>query len=101
MLIREAFAHNHGFASSELDLNGAAYALRASRGLVRPFLLILDDTVNVAPPTDLNELISTANKAAVQVISTFTDISQMKSLYSDAEVNSIINNHSVVRNSSR
>jgi type IV secretion system protein VirD4 len=95
-LIRAGYEHNRGFASSLLGLRGPTAAVKASRRPVTPLLVVLDDAGSVAPIPDLNDLISTAAKAAIQVVTTFTDMSQIQAIYGEDTARSIVNSYSTV-----
>ncbi|MFF0378045.1 type IV secretory system conjugative DNA transfer family protein [Actinoplanes missouriensis] len=94
--IRSGYLNNRGFAASKLDRHGPEAAIAASPPRVKPFLVVLDDAADVAPIPDLNDLVSTAGKAAVQVISVFTDVAQMQSVYGGEAALSLVNNHATV-----
>ncbi len=94
--IRQAYTNNRGFASSILGLRGSAAALDASRGAVTPLLVVLDDAGAVAAIPDLDGLVSTAAKVAVQLVTVFGDLSEIQALYGVATARSIVNHHSAV-----
>jgi type IV secretion system protein VirD4 len=96
LFIREVYRRNLGFASSLLDVRGPITALEGSQGSVTPLLMVLDDAGSIAPMPDLSDLISTAAKAAIQVVTVFTDISQMQAIYGKDTARSIVNNHSTI-----
>ncbi len=96
LFLREVYRANRGFSSSTLGLRGPIAALEASRGTVTPLLVVVDDAGAVAPIPDLDNFVGTANKVAVQLVTAFTDMSQIQALYSEAGARTIVNNHSAI-----
>ncbi|MFF0378046.1 type IV secretory system conjugative DNA transfer family protein [Actinoplanes missouriensis] len=96
LFVRSVYRANRGFASSLLDLRGPVAALEESESPVKPLLMALDDAGSVAPIPDLGGLVSTASKAAIQLITVCTDVSQLRSVYGENLARSIVNNHSSV-----
>lgn len=95
-VVRDVFEKNRGFADSVLGREGPIAALMASRGAVEPLLVALDDVGSVAPMPDLDDLARTAAKAAVQLVTVFTDVSQIRAAYGEDTARSIVNNHSAL-----
>ena len=96
LLLREAYASNRGFASSLLGLRGPIAAIEASQGSVSPLLLVLDDAGSIGSIPDLGGVISTAAKAAIQLVTVFTDLSQMRAIYGEDSTRTMVNNHSTI-----
>jgi type IV secretory pathway TraG/TraD family ATPase VirD4 len=92
-MVQEVVEHNAGFADSALGTDGPVSALLESQGAVEPLLVALDDAAAIAPLPDLQDLAATAAKAAVQLITVFTDVSQMRAIYGQDTARAIVNTH--------
>lgn len=96
LLLRRTYHANRGFAGFTLDLQGPIKALEESRRGVEPLLVVLDDAGNVAPIPHLQAMVGTAASAAIQLVTVFSDVSQMRDLYGEDAARSIINNHTAL-----
>lgn len=96
LFLQEVYKSNSGFANFELGLRGPIAALEASEGTVYPLLVVLDDTGSISPIPEMSGLVSTAVKAAIQLITVFTDVSQIEGIYGKEIARSILNNHSEI-----
>jgi type IV secretory pathway TraG/TraD family ATPase VirD4 len=96
LLFRRTYHANRGFAGFTLDLQGPVKALEESRSGVEPLLVVLDDAGNVAPIPHLQAMVGTSASAAIQLVTVFSDVSQMRVLYGEDAAQSIINNHTAL-----
>jgi type IV secretion system protein VirD4 len=67
---------------------------RASTGepLPAPLLVVLDEAANIAPVEDLPTVASTAAAMALQLVTVFQDLAQIRGRYGDA-AGTVVNNH--------
>ena len=84
---------NRGFASHLVGSEGIVAALEASPASVMPLLLIFDDAADTAPLADLKSLANTASKNAIQLVTVFNDLSEIRAVFGANVSQTVINNH--------
>ena len=84
---------NRGFASHLVGSEGIISALESSPASTTPLLLILDDAADTAPMADLKTLANTASKNAIQLVTVFNDLSEMRTVVGADASQAVVNNH--------
>ncbi len=94
LMSRVAIA-NRGFAGHLVGREGIIAALESSPASVMPLLLILDDAAETAPVANLKSFAGMAAKGAIQLVSVFSDLSEMQSVFTETTSRAVVNNHPV------
>jgi type IV secretion system protein VirD4 len=80
------------FAAVIRQVLTAVFERASDKPLVAPLLLVLDEAANIAPVEDLPTVASTAAAMALQLVTVFQDVAQIKGRYGDA-AGTVVNNH--------
>jgi len=95
-LVEVITSRNRGFVSHLLQSDGIIVALEESPTKTTPVLIAIDDAGILAPMASLSSLTSAAVRHAIQLITVFSDVSEIQTIFGDKAANSYINKHMAI-----